>query len=194
MIHVKMNKESRKFLNLARKLAVQNRSDIKFDFDTANSIKISTNITMQLSDTKSNTLDNVKINKNNNIKALIAENNSHAFKILKKDLELIGVEVKPSGDWRIIKRHIEDVIFNPDIVFIQSAIINTAAFKEIESFFVDKNIAMVIIKNNKYQYKLDSKIYIQYLPQPYTPDVLINILNNIQNYRLSGKRNTLITL
>ncbi|MDO5045956.1 hypothetical protein [Campylobacter sp.] len=188
MLHVNMSKKSRKFMRFAKNLAAQNDSDIKFDLDSPDSLKVSTDIVLQLCATKVDILKEIKLKKTKNFSALIAEDNLYAFNILKKDLEFIGIDVKPSYDWEIIKRHIEDTIFNPDIVFIQSSMLRFINIDEIQNSLIEKNIPLVIIKNDSDFIAIDSKIYAQYLPQPYTADTLINILNNAHEYYLQRNR------
>lgn len=188
-IHICMSEKSREFYRFAKKLASQNDSEIRFDFETQESIKISTDITLELSETKVDILKKLKIRMDNKFTALIAESNPYAFSILKNDLEFMGIDVKPTSDWDIIKRHVEDTIFSPNIIFVQAKLLKSVDIEEIKPSLVEKNIPLVIIQNDDRCIKIDPKIYVEYLTQPYTSDALISILNNTHEYRCSKNQN-----
>lgn len=117
-----MNAKSRKFYEIAKTLAEQNGSQIIFEFDPG--ARASTEISMTLSDNKFDLMQNLKIKNPKNFSVLVAEPNPNAFFVLRKNLEFIGIDVKPSSEWSIVKRHIEDMIFRPGAVFIEENLLS----------------------------------------------------------------------
>lgn len=183
MIHTTMTPKSRKFFRLAQEISNKNGSAVSFQYESKGYLKASADISLDLSDAKTDTLEGLKIEYPKNFTVLIAEKNQYSFDILKKELEFMNIDVKPTSDLNIIKRHIEDNIFRPDMVFMQADIIDDTNLKDIESYLINKKICLVIIKNNHDGLKINPNIYVQYLSQPYTPDTLICIINNAYKHR-----------
>ncbi|QCD52896.1 hypothetical protein [Campylobacter sp. RM16192] len=182
MIHTTMTPISRKFFRLAEEIANKNDSAVSFQYESKGYIKVSANISFELSTSKNNILKELKVEDPKNFTVLIAEKNKYAFDILKNELEFIGIDVKPTSNLEIIKRHIEDNIFKPDIVFVQADIIKDINITEIENALINKKICLVIIKNNHDEFEINPNIYVQYMSQPYTPNILMCIINNAYKY------------
>ncbi|PPB53773.1 hypothetical protein [Campylobacter hyointestinalis] len=114
--------------------------------------------------------------------AIIAEDNKNSYNILRSQLEYYGVKIEPNSSWSIIKRHITDTIFRPNIVFIQAKIIKKLPIQELnmlKEYKERKNISVVIISNNENFDKIQENIKFDTytLKQPYTSDTLLAILN-----------------
>ena len=169
-----MNAKSRKFYEIAKTLAEQNGSQIIFEFDPG--ARASTEISMTLSDNKFDLMQNLKIKNPKNFSVLVAESNPNAFFVLRKNLEFIGIDVKPSSEWSIVKRHIEDMIFRPGAVFIEENLLSEID-DALTALLIEKKIALVVLKNTNAAINLNPKIRVWTLPQPYLPDSLVRILN-----------------
>ena len=174
ILQVNMNAKSRKFYEIAKTLAEQNGSQIIFEFDPG--ARASTEISMTLSDNKFDLMQNLKIKNPKNFSVLVAEPNPNAFFVLRKNLEFIGIDVKPSSEWSIVKRHIEDMIFRPGAVFIEENLLGEID-DALTALLIEKKIALVVLKNTNAAINLNPKIRIWTLPQPYLPDSLVRILN-----------------
>ncbi len=176
---VNMNAQSRKFYEMAIALAEQNGSSIRFEFD--HGVRISTEISLRLCDDKLDLMQSFKIKNPKNFSALIAEPNPHSFNIIKKDLEFIGIDVKPSNEWSIVKRHIEDMIFRPNVVFIEESLLREID-DALATLLIEKKIALVVLKTTNDPVNLDQKIRVWTLVQPYLSDTLVCILNEAYEF------------
>lgn len=176
---ININAKSRKFYEIAKTIAKQNNSSIRFEFD--HGVRICTYISLHICDDKIDLIKSLKIKNPKKISALVAEPNLYAFNILKKDLEFIGIDVKPSGDWSIIKRHIEDMIFHPNIVFIKESLLSEIN-DALVAILIEKKIALVVLKTTNSAVNLNPKIRVWTLDQPYLSDTLVHILNEAYEF------------
>ena len=131
---------------------------------------------------KLNLMQSFKIKNPKNFSALIAEPNPHSFNIIKKDLEFIGIDVKPSNEWGIVKRHIEDMIFRHNVVFIEESLLREID-DALSKLLIEKNIALVVLKTTNNPVNLDPKIRVWTLIQPYLSDSLVRILNEAYEFK-----------
>lgn len=171
---VNMNAQSRKYYETAMALAEQNGSSIRFEFD--HGARISTEISLRLCDDKLDLMQSFKIKNPKNFSALVAEPNPYSFNIIKKDLDFIGIDVKPCREWDVVKRHVRDMIFRPDVVFIDESLLQSID-ESLQNDIAEKKIALVVLKNTSAQTSLNPKIRALWLPQPYLPDMLVRVLN-----------------
>ena len=174
-----MNAQSRKFYETAMALAEQNGSSIRFEFD--HGVRASTEISLRLCDDKLDLMQSFKIKNPKNFSALVAEPNPHSFNIIKKDLEFIGIDVKPSNEWSIVKRHIEDMIFRPNVVFIEESLLREID-GALSTLLIEKKIALVVLKTTNAAINLNPKIRVWTLVQPYLSDTLVRILNEAYKF------------
>ncbi len=174
-----MNAQSRKYYETAMALAEQNGSTIRFEFD--HGVHISTEISLRLCDDKLDLMQSFKIKNPKNFSALVAEPNPHSFNIIKKDLEFIGIDVKPSNEWSIVKRHIEDMIFRPNVVFIEESLLREID-GALSTLLIEKKIALVVLKTTNAAVNLNPKIRVWTLVQPYLSDTLVRILNEAYEF------------
>lgn len=111
-------------------------------------------------------------------KAVIAYSDDDGFKILTNQLKNIGIDVKPKHDFAVLKMHIEDKIYRPNLVFLYKKIIdNRVEFEQILEYKKLKGFSIIAICDN--DDFLDDKIKndVIVLRQPYTYDVLCAVLN-----------------
>ena len=180
---ININAQSRKFYETAMARAEQNGSSIRFEFD--HGVRVSTEISLCLCGDKLDLMKSFKIKNPKNFSALVAEPNLYAFNILKKDLEFIGIDVKPSGDWSIIKRHIEDMIFRPNVVFIDESLLREID-GALSTLLIEKKIALVVLKTTNAVVNLNPKIRVWTLDQPYLSDTLVHILNEAYEFEMKN--------
>ena len=176
---VNMNAQSRKYYETAMALAEQNGSSIRFEFD--HGVRISTEISLRLCGDKLDLMQSFKIKNPKNFSALVAEPNPYSFNIIKKDLEFIGIDVKPSNEWSIVKRHIEDMIFRPNVVFIEESLLREID-DALATLLIEKKIALVVLKTTNAAVNLNLKIRVWTLVQPYLSDTLVRILNEAYEF------------
>lgn len=182
-IHINMSKKSRKFYRLAQALARKNGSDIWFEF--GNTVRISTEISLKISSRKLDTVKNIKIKNPKNFIALIAHPDASAFYALKKYLDFIGIDVKPCREWDVVKRHVRDMIFRPDVVFIDESLLQSID-ESLQNDIAEKKIALVVLKNTSAQTSLNPKIRVLSLPQLYLPDMLVCVLNEAYEFKMQN--------
>ena len=180
---VNMNTQSRKYYETAVALAEQNGSTIRFEFD--HGVRISTEISLRLCDDKLDLMQSFKIKNPKNFSALVAEPNPYSFNIIKKDLEFIGIDVKPSNEWSIVKRHIEDMIFRPNVVFIEESLLREID-DALATLLIEKKIALVVLKTTNAAVNLNPKIRVWTLDQPYLSDTLVRILNEAYEFEMKN--------
>lgn len=180
---VNMNTQSRKYYETAVALAEQNGSTIRFEFD--HGVRISTEISLRLCDDKLDLMQSFKIKNPKNFSALVAEPNPYSFNIIKKDLEFIGIDVKPSNEWSIVKRHIEDMIFRPNVVFIEESLLREID-DALSTLLIEKKIALVVLKTTNAAVNLNPKIRVWTLDQPYLSDTLVRILNEAYEFEMKN--------
>ena len=180
---VNMNAQSRKYYETAMALAEQNGSSIRFEFD--HGARISTEISLRLCDDKLDLMQSFKIKNPKNFSVLVAEPNPYSFNIIKKDLEFIGIDVKPCREWDVVKRHVRDMIFRPDVVFIDESLLQSID-ESLQNDIAEKKIALVVLKNTSAQTSLNPKIRALSLPQPYLPDMLVCVLNEAYEFKIQN--------
>lgn len=180
-IRSSINQKSKIYLNIAENIAHENGSYIRFE--TENGLKISTDVGLEIADTKNRAVEQLQVKHLNEFKILIADPNKYAFETLKNTLLHLGFDVKPTNDWHSAKRHIQDMMFVPNVVFISDTLLNDIDFGEVEEQLLHKSISIVIIHQGNICKNNDSRIYIQYMSQPFLHESLISILNNCHQYR-----------
>ncbi|MGP1484567.1 MAG: hypothetical protein ACTTJC_00460 [Campylobacter sp.] len=183
-IRTSLNPKSRIHLNIAEHIAHENNSYLRFE--TQDGLKISTDIKLNIADVKNTVVRQLDIKNPAKFHILIADDNKYSFQMLRNNLLYLGFDVKPTSDWQSAKRHIEDMMFVPNVIFISDTLLNEVNFDKLESHILYKNIAIVIIRKHGTKNVKDAKIYAQYITQPFLHETLINILNNCKKHCQNG--------
>ena len=183
-----LNKKSRTFLNKAQEIAASNGS--KIEFDSKKGLKISTSVRLEISDIKNNLVDQLTVKNPSEFSILIADENPLSFNILRNYLLYMGFDVKPTSSWSSAKRHIEDMIFKPSLIFISDKLSDEVNLAQVQDYLLEKDVCVVIIQKNRNENIGSDRVYIQRLIQPYLPEMLVRVLNNCDNYRKSKKQTT----
>ena len=102
----------------------------------------------------------------------------------------MGFDVKPTSSWSSAKRHIEDMIFKPSLIFISDKLSDEVNLAQVQDYLLEKDVCVVIIQKNRNENIGSDRVYIQRLIQPYLPEMLVRVLNNCDNYRKSKKQTT----
>ena len=89
--------------------------------------------------------------------------------------------MKPSNEWGIVKRHIEDMIFRPNVVFIEESLLREID-DALSTLLIEKKIALVVLKTRNAAVNLNPKIRVWTLVQPYLSDTLVRILNEAYEF------------
>lgn len=121
---------------------------------------------------------------------LIAENDVKTLSILRKQLEHYKMNVKPCFSWEQVLKHINDIFFIPDVVFIQADLLEKLDIEELKLAKERKNFVTIFIVNNqsnKFLDKLLKEENTEILLKPYTQDTLFSILLKVLEKR--GFRN-----
>lgn len=97
-----------------------------------------------------------------------------------KQMDKIGVDIKPCANWNILNKHIEDAIYTPSIVFIYTEDYNCVDTKILESLKVNKekkNFIVVFLIGNKAQIISTLEIGNFFITTPYVLETLKNVLD-----------------
>ena len=183
-IYTSLNQKSRTYLNIAQKIAFENDSYIRFE--SGKELKISTDIRLDIADQKRNINKQFLIKNPHKMQVLIADENKYAVELLSLYLKNLGIIAKPTSDWNSAKRHIEDLIFKPNIIFISDNLLQDIDLNEIAIHILQKSICIVIIQRKGLKQIQNNAIFTQYLTQPFLPEILVKILNNCNKYQNSG--------
>lgn len=122
---------------------------------------------------------------------LIAENDVKTLSILRKQLEHHNINVKPCFSWEQVLKHINDIFFIPDIVFIQADLLEKLDEEELKLAKERKNFVTIFIinnQNNRHLEKLLKEENTEILLKPYTQDTLFSIMLKVLEKR--GFRNS----
>ncbi|OCR88683.1 hypothetical protein CFT13S00388_00225 [Campylobacter fetus subsp. testudinum] len=127
----------------------------------------------------------------NEINALIAEDDINSFHTLTAGLRHYDIKIKPNYTWEIVKKHITDTIFRPELVFIQAKIIKKLSKNDInilKEHKERKNITFIILSNNASYDDVNKVLDFETftLKQPYTQDALLAVLNRSQQVVMGG--------
>ena len=93
--------------------------------------------------------------------------------------------MKPSNEWSIVKRHIEDMIFRPNVVFIEESLLREID-GALSTLLIEKKIALVVLKTTNAAVNLNPKIRVWTLIQPYLSDTLVRILNEAYEFEMQN--------
>ena len=93
--------------------------------------------------------------------------------------------MKPSNEWSIVKRHIEDMIFRPNVVFIEESLLREID-DALSTLLIEKKIALVVLKTTNAAVNLNPKIRVWTLDQPYLSDTLVRILNEAYEFEMKN--------
>lgn len=132
------------------------------------------------------TLKNPKIN---SYYAVIAYEDNEAFEILRKILKFIGIKTGSRNDYENFKKHINDGIYHPSIVFLHKKYLkNEQNIKDILLSKATKNFSIVIICDDcdALDERLQNEVIV--VRQPYTYDSIIAALNLAYEQKMGGGR------
>ena len=205
LLHIVISSD--KFLSQSRILAIKNFLDNKQNFDDINLIKAkesaeeigtflhfeaeNNKITIDFSSNlvfyKSNRFGFIKNKYAYNI--LICENNATIFDDLTLLFAQMGCAVAPNPTWANIKKHLDDFIYKPDIVFIGAEILrNQKDVEYLNNIQKHKKAFFVFILRNKSDLKFVKRINFNAfkLKMPYLYDDIYALCEIISRAKQSG--------
>jgi len=208
LLHISINSD--KFLSQSRILSIKNFLDNKQNFDDINLIKakesaekigaflhfeadnnkIAIDFSSNLVFYKSNRFGFIKNKYDYNI--LICENNANIFDDLTLLFAQMGCAVAPNSTWANIKKHLDDFIYKPDIVFISAEILrNQKDVEYLNNIQKHKKAFFVFILRNKSDFKFMKRINFNAfkLKMPYLYDDIYALCEIISRAKQSGNLN-----
>lgn len=120
------------------------------------------------------------IQKFKDLSSVLICNNQVLKNIFVKQMDKIGIDIKPCVDWNILNRHIEDAIYTPSIVFIYTEDYNCIDTKILESLKANKekkNFIVVFLIGSRAQIISTLEIGDFFITTPYVLETLKNVLD-----------------
>ncbi|WP_169752248.1 hypothetical protein [Campylobacter mucosalis] len=110
--------------------------------------------------------------------ALIAYDCKDGFDILSSYLKFMGIKVNPKNDYEIIRRHIEDAIYFPAVIFIHKDILTRPGeFETLMRYKRVKKYSIVAICDGASDLPVYMEDEVIILKTPFTYDTIVGILN-----------------